>query len=123
MKKALFFLSLPISLFFVSSCYYDNEETLYPKPVACDTADVRFSTTIAPILQANCNGCHSKASPSGNIVTDNYTDLKTIVDNGKLSGSINHKPQFSAMPKGGNKLSNCELAKFRIWIEKGALNN
>lgn len=116
------FIGLMISLAF-TSCYYDNEEELYPNPVACDTTNVTYSATIAPILSANCNGCHASGAPSAGIVTDNYTDLQTIVQNGKLVGAINHLNGFSPMPKGGNKLSDCNLAKIEKWINAGAPNN
>jgi len=123
MNKLTLMLLFAAILILLNSCYYDNEETLYPNAIACDTSNVKYSTTIVPILQTNCNGCHSQTSPSGNIVTDNYSSVKIIVDNGKLNGTINHIISYSPMPKGGNKLTNCELAKFRIWISNGAPNN
>jgi mono/diheme cytochrome c family protein len=116
------FLGLMISLAF-TSCYYDNEEELYPNPVACDTTNVTYSGTVAPILSENCNSCHGSTSPSAGIITDNYTDLQTIVQNGKFVGAINHLNGFSPMPKGGNKLSDCNLAKIEKWIDSGAPNN
>lgn len=88
----------------------------------CDTSNVRFATTIQPILQTNCTGCHSGASASAGINLTVYAGVKSQIDNGKLWAAINHtgpKP----MPLGGNKLSDCNISKIGIWIRNGAPNN
>ncbi|HCQ28866.1 MAG TPA: hypothetical protein DIU39_01185 [Flavobacteriales bacterium] len=110
---------------FTTSCYYDNEQELYPidPNASCDTLNVTYSGTISIILEAQCNGCHSGTIPAGGIKTDNYTDVKALVDNGKLMGVIKHEPGYSPMPKGGQKLSDCDISKFEVWIRNGALNN
>ena len=122
MIKKWFYIILVVSFY---SCYYDNEQDLYPvDPNAeCDTLNVTYSGTIVPVLQTQCNGCHSGTTPSAGIKTDNYTDVKALVDNGKLMGTIKQQPGYSPMPKGGNQLSGCDIAKFDIWIKQGALNN
>lgn len=106
-----------------NSCYYDSEEYVYPNPTACDTTNVTYSGTVAPLLAANCNACHSTSAPSAGIITDNYTGLQPIITNGKFYGAINHQPGFSPMPQGGNKLSSCDLARIDAWLNAGALNN
>jgi len=114
-------------LFLVTSCYYDNEEYLYPGnggAIGCDTTNVTYSGTIAPLLANTCNGCHYPASPFGSgIVLDNHTDLVAIINTGRFWGSINHESGYSPMPKGGAKLSDCNLLKIKKWIEDQALNN
>lgn len=106
-----------------NSCYYDNEEYVYPNPTACDTTSVTYSLTVAPIMTANCNGCHSSSAPSAGIITDSYAGLQPIIADGKFRGAINHLPGFSSMPQGGNKLSTCDLAKIDAWLNAGAQNN
>jgi len=106
-----------------TGCYYDDEDNLYPQVGGCDTSNVTYSATISVIMSSNCNSCHSGSTPQGNLKTDNYTDLKTIADNGKLWGAVNHENGFSQMPKDRPKLSDCDLSKIRIWIDGGALNN
>jgi hypothetical protein len=114
-------------VFLVTSCYYDNEEYLYPDNVGtigCDTTNVTYSGTIAPLLANACNGCHYPASPFGaGIVLNNHTDLVAIINSGRFVGAINHASGFSPMPKGGTKLSDCNLLKIQKWIDDGALNN
>lgn len=106
-----------------TGCYYDDVETLYPQVAGCDTTNVTYSGTISVIMADNCNSCHSGSAPQAGIKTDNYTDLKTIADNGKLWGAVNHESGYSPMPKDRPKLSDCDLNKIRIWIDGGALNN
>jgi len=90
----------------------------------CDTSNVTYGKTIAPILQTNCTGCHSGSAPSGGgIDLSTYTSVLTQVNSGKLWGDINHVSGFNAMPLGGSMLSSCDLSKIHIWIVAGAPNN
>lgn len=123
MKKAVFFVITLWIAGFMSSCYYDNEEDLYPKQTACDTTNVTYETKIAPIMQNNCNSCHNQVTANAGVVTDNYNDLKTVAENGQLWGAVNHEPGYSPMPRNGEQLPECELKKIRIWIDNGAPRN
>jgi hypothetical protein len=40
-----------------------------------------------------------------------------------LQVAINHSAGYSPMPKGGNKLPACQIAKVRRWVAAGAPNN
>jgi hypothetical protein len=123
MKK----LFLPIILFILTGCYYDSEEALFGKPgTGCNIDITNFSTEIKPILQSNCMACHSNsaaASSGGGIRLQEYADVKVNVLNGKLMGTIQHLSGFSSMPKGGGKLSDCNILILETWITKGTLNN
>jgi len=90
---------------------------------SCDTTHVTFSQSVFPIIQTYCLGCHNSPSPSGGIYLRNYSDLVAVANNGKLWGSINHDQGYSAMPKYGNKLSDCNLSTIKIWINDGTPNN
>lgn len=89
----------------------------------CDTANVTFSASVKPIISNKCQGCHSASSPGGGYDLSTYTGVKAVVANGRLWGSVNFTTGYSAMPKGGSKLSTCELAKIKKWIDAGAPNN
>jgi hypothetical protein len=111
-------------VFTLSSCYRDNEEELYPVTGTCDTNGVTYANTVAPLLQSNgCISCHSGAAPSGNISLQTYTAVKAVASNGKLYGAVNHSPGFSPMPKGGAKMSTCNILKIKAWIDAGSINN
>jgi hypothetical protein len=109
------------------SCYYDNEEFLYPKlSSSCDTANVTFSSSVKPVLQQYCFTCHSNgnaASFGGNIKLEDYTDVKISADNGKLYGSVAHLPGYSQMPKGGAKIDDCNISIIKTWIDSGSPDN
>jgi mono/diheme cytochrome c family protein len=109
----------------LTACYYDKEELLYGAPAPCTdtTGTISYAAKVVPILQANCYGCHSGSAPSGGQAMGTYTADKTMAQNGKLLGVISHANGFSPMPKGGSKLSNCNIAVVRKWIEAGAPNN
>jgi hypothetical protein len=118
MKKVVVYFTTVVLL---SSCYYDKEETLYG--LTCDTGMVTYNASIAPVLASNCISCHAGAFPSGGIKLDTYTNVRTYVLNGRLYGAINHNAGFIAMPQNAAKLSDCTIAKFKIWITSGAPNN
>lgn len=122
--KRLFFALTAIALIFFASCYYDNEEALYPGyNTACDTANVTYSTTIAPILSNNCLSCHSNASAGtlgNNLRLENYADV--MANATAVAGSIKHSGSYSPMPKNGGKLKDCSIKQFDIWIRKGMPN-
>jgi len=128
LKRKLFHLFVPVftllaGSIILSSCYYDNEEYLYPpsgQKVFCDSLSPTYNTNIATIFVDNgCNNynCHSSAShPNTDVITDNYDDLIANID--KVWNSINFIGSHP-MPKYGGKLSDCDLAKIRQWRNLG----
>ena len=89
----------------------------------CDVNRFTYSGAIRALVSNKCQGCHSGASPQGNIDLSTYNGVKARVVDGKLWGAINHLPGFSAMPKNGTKLSECEIIQFRKWMDGGSPNN
>jgi len=90
---------------------------------ACDSSNVKYSTTISKILSDNCVGCHG-AGGSGGVTLTNYNGVKTVVTNLKLWNSINHlSGATKAMPNSTTKLSSCNLRQIKIWIDAGAPQN
>jgi mono/diheme cytochrome c family protein len=104
-----------ILLLAISGCYYDSEEALYLSS-ACDTTNVTYTKSIAPICNGYCNSCHSQSTAQGGIVTDNYVSVKQDIN--RIMLAIKHTGP-SPMPKGGGSLSECDLAKFDIWVREG----
>lgn len=120
-------ITLTIVIILAWSCYYDNEEFLYPKlSSSCDTANVTFSSSVKPVLQQYCFTCHSNSSAAsfgGNIKLEDYADVKNSADNGKLYGSVAHLPGYSQMPKGGSKIDDCNISIIKTWIDSGSPDN
>lgn len=111
-----------IFIVFTEGCYYDNKDFLDPG-AACDTAIVTYSRSVNPVLTAYCVGCHSGANAPLGVMLDNYTGAKLQAANGKLLGVVTHSSGFIPMPKNGNKLSDCNIAKIRKWVAAGFPNN
>jgi hypothetical protein len=115
---------------FLASCSSDSEDVLTTTPApggggsTCDTSSVTFAGSITPLLNSyGCTNCHSGTNPPGNITLTSYNGVKAKINDGRLWGAINHLPGFRPMPEGGNKMNNCDINKFRAWINRGALNN
>ena len=114
----------------VCSCTYDKGDMAQPI-VLSDTTTVKYSADIKPILVTYCYGsngqtCHvtpSNQGSNGDYTT--YEGLKAKVDNGSLQNRV--FSAFSDMPPsystGPQRLSAIDLAKFKRWVSKGALNN
>ena len=127
-KLQLPFIFLILTALF-AGCYYDSNEALFGKPdtnaVVCDTTVTNFVAQVKPILQSNCYSCHANAYAAGSgsgIKLENYADVKTYADNGKLMGSILHTSSYP-MPKNGGSLSACDIKIIKSWINRGTLNN
>ncbi len=120
-------ISLILLIAFVTGCYYDSEEKLYPQlSTECDLSNVTFAATVKPILQASCLSCHSSAkavNSGGGVKLENYADVLISTNNGKLMGTITHASGYQKMPQGGGKLTDCEISKLQKWIDNGKLNN
>lgn len=91
-------------------------------PGECDMSNITFSNTISPIIQNKCTGCHSGGTPAGGVKITNYTEVKTLADNGTLSGTINDKAGYPIMPPSG-KLPDCDIQQLEKWMNDGAQNN
>lgn len=118
--KLMLFSVLATSLA-ITGCYYDNEDDLYPGESTCDTTNVTYSTSVAPVFAAYCNSCHSGSSPSGGIKTDSHSAVVTHIT--RIRGAINQQSGYLAMPYNSGKLPACDLNKIDIWIRLGMPNN
>jgi hypothetical protein len=89
----------------------------------CDSAAVGFSSTIFPILQDYCLGCHNSTRSDGNVNIESYDLIVNYAKNGTLLGTIRHDAFYPAMPPSGSKISDCKVLQIEKWIAAGALNN
>jgi cytochrome c553 len=92
---------------------------------------ISFAKDIAPVLVANCTGCHGGDNPRGNL---NMTDIAAMFRGGdrgepllpgrpndsliikKLRGTADGE----RMPRGRPPLDDVTIGKFAKWIEEGA---
>lgn len=89
----------------------------------CNTDNVTFSGDIWPIIETNCRGCHSGASPFANIRLEDYSTVRAVAETGQLYGVTERLPGFPQMPFGQPKLPQCSVDKIKAWIDAGMPNN
>ena len=126
-RKEILSVFITALVFAAGSCYYDKEELLYPDvntgPCTDTAGVVSYAKKVAPMLQQYCYSCHGGNFPSGNIAMGTYTADKAIGQNGSLYGSIDHGAGYSPMPKGMPKMTNCQIAVIKKWMDAGMQNN
>ena len=115
-SKILFFLFIA-GLVAVASCKKDDDGG-GDGGLDCDT--VKFSTTIATILENSCttSGCHDVASVNGDYTT--YAGIEMRAKDGTLEQAV---ITDKTMPKAGDPLTQTQLDQFQCWIDGGALDN
>jgi hypothetical protein len=105
-----------------TSCYYDNEEMLYPQAAgACDTSNVTFGGTIAPILNDNCLSCHSDANASfgGGVHLQSLNDIRS--NSPRIMPAVTRTGPKPMPPNG--VLKPCSVTQLGIWIRIGMPGN
>lgn len=90
-------------------------------PTDCDSTQFTFSGSIKPMIDKYCVGCHTYPNASGSVELSSHTGVAFIAKNGTLLNSLTHPTNW--MPKGGKKLSDCEIKQFEKWINAGAKND
>ena len=122
LKRVLLCLCVFSALMVTPSCVSNNEEELYPDQ-PCDTTQVTYSGTIAPIINQNCLACHGAIAPSSGIPLEGYDNLKAVVDDERLVGALRWQDGFSPMPQEAPQLPECDLDQIDVWVKAGAPNN
>jgi len=91
--------------------------------VSCDSNQFKYGANVSVIIGTYCLGCHSGSTPSAGINLSTYTGVYGVAITGRLVGAVSHSPGYSPMPNSTNKLSECQIAQIRKWVNAGALNN
>lgn len=111
------------SLSLFSGCYYDNEEDLYGVTTVCDTVNVKYAAVVTILTNNNCMSCHSEAAADvsgAGYHLEGYDNLKAVSEhNNDLYKSVIQDGSVSPMPKGGAKMSACDISKINSWIVNG----
>ena len=109
-------------ILFVTSCYYDKYDEVYPgnyQRIKCDSSG-SYSKSVSRVFLVNCIGCHNKSVNNGGIILDNYNGAFYAARSGKLMQSVDGNPPI--MPPGSN-LDSCSIKALKNWIQLGAPNN
>ena len=129
MKSFLAICCLLAGILWLGGCYNDKADQLYVTPyncsTICDTSNVTFKGSIAPILSQNCSisGCHDASTKGGGYDYSSYNGVVTTITSGRLLGAINHASGYFPMPQNTAKLSSCDINKITAWVNKGYPND
>ena len=85
----------------------------------CDSTNVTYTSSISPITQAWCVGCHGGSKPANGLSLETYDEVVACANSDRLMGALRHDAGFYAMPKGGEILSPCDINLFQKWINIG----
>ncbi|MCX6282634.1 MAG: hypothetical protein NTW31_00110 [Bacteroidetes bacterium] len=85
----------------------------------CDSTNVTYTSSIYPITQAWCVGCHGGSSPANGQALETYDEVVACANSNRLMGALHHDAGFYPMPKGGTMLPPCEINLFQKWINLG----
>jgi hypothetical protein len=129
MKNKAVVISLSLIGAFVltfTSCTHDKADIEYPGP-PCDTTNTTLSGEVTPIMESHCFRCHSSANAAesgGNYNLEDFGTIHAAAIDGRLLSSIQQDNKLAPpMPQDSAKISDCEINKFKAWIDRGALNN
>lgn len=124
MKKLQLSILSVVAATIMSSCYYDNFKELHPEGAlpnstsGCDTVNaISYSAQIVPILNSACTSCHNSAGSAHDMTTH------AAVQADALAGTLYNDVYTGSMPQGGSRLSDCDIAKIKKWVDAGALDN
>lgn len=99
-----------------------NQGALNNSCASCDTSVFTFGAAVWPIIENNCQGCHTAANAgNNNHQFNNWSDV--VADSTALWNSIMGTNQMSLMPKNTAGLSDCQKTIIRKWFNDGAPNN
>ncbi|MBE0661216.1 MAG: hypothetical protein IH597_02010 [Bacteroidales bacterium] len=105
------------ALLFTAACRHEPiEGPPVNPPDDCDTTNITFAGTIMPLLDQYCISCHVGATPEAGLDFTDFSAIAFVAQNGALLGSIRHEEGFTNMPAVGDKLSDCDIRKFEIWV-------
>ena len=90
----------------------------------CNTTGViSYSTTLVPMLQNNCIGCHSGGAASGGLDFTDFATFQQSAIDGRVQGAMSGASGYAVMPPAGNPLPACNVQQIDKWVAAGAPNN
>ena len=90
---------------------------------ADDNMPVSFKNDVLPIIKKECLQCHDSNNHFDGLILETYQQIYSSANSGELYNSIVSVNGYSPkMPKGG-KLSDCDVAIIKKWIDQKMENN
>jgi hypothetical protein len=95
-------------------------------PVASGNPNASYAYLNTNVFVASCTGCHSGATPAGNIDLTTYLNVTKYLSKGNEAASMIYTAvsgNTPAMPLNGTPLSAALVKDLGDWINDGAANN
>ena len=118
MKLSKLIFGLIIILIIISCNKAYIPEDIMTDPASSDT--ITYDSNINNIISSNCIGCHSGSNPQGNLLLENYTQVRNATENGTLINRINNPA--NPMPSNGLMSQSLRL-HFDLWVNNDYLEN
>lgn len=109
------FLLLSLSLIVVlPACQKESDDV----PIEdCENVDVTYNAVIVDIF-SGCQGSNCHGAGTGREMIDYETSVAFAMQ-GRIIGALNRDAGFSAMPRNGAMLEQCEIDQVQTWINEG----
>ena len=125
MKKITILYFLLLTFFaatFLTNCTkgFIPEDGITPTPPTNPGGTVTYQTHISAVISNSCISCHGGSNPQGNLLLENYNQVRNSAENGTLLQRINDAAD--PMPTSG-LLPAQTRALFDEWVQNGYLEN
>lgn len=84
---------------------------------------VNFDADVAPIIQSQCLNCHNSNFASGNLVLENYNDVRNSTENGSLIDRITRSVGDPLIMPQNGQLPQTSINIIIQWQNDGYLEN
>jgi hypothetical protein len=117
---------ISVSALIFEGCVYHKADQEYPGCVyPRDTTGITYNHDIIPILNANCQPCHSPGNDISFINLYDYSTISSLALDGQfiygtLLSAVMHEGGAPFMPQNGGKLTDCNINKIAAWVHDGA---
>ncbi|MBI1305158.1 MAG: hypothetical protein GC181_00935 [Bacteroidetes bacterium] len=91
--------------------------------LGCDTSNTTYISRISNVISTNCVGCHNSSLAEKGVLLETYSEVKDIVNDGRLQDVLDGTNGYSVMPPYPAVLTDCSKNQIRHWIETGAPQN
>lgn len=98
------------------------ESNTYQEIEAKATTSPTYLKDIQSIINANCISCHYQNSGLAPFSLTNYQSVRNTTELGELIFRIETATGSAAMPLGGQKLSQSQIALIKLWASQGYKN-
>lgn len=115
MQKFLLLGAFVLTMTFIQ-CKHDTLVT-----VPCSGPTPTYTAMVKPVMDLHCAtaGCHSALSKKGGFDLSSHAGTVEAAADEAFIGSMEHNPDFPAMPQGAAKLDEATIEKIACWTKNG----